>query len=310
MNKKCSICGKREFPILRQKRCVGCIARLNEEVYFRLNKNKRPKFSADLLLTEYVLNHSSLTELAKNYNVSKPALIYWFKYYEIPLRTISQGLKKKIDSEFFSDLNPDSAFLLGYIFTDGDLQLNKKTNRHFLRLYGKYQNDLVLALNLLKSTAKIQQRKAVMTESIRQAKVYFIHVADETLIGDLMDLGMVRNKNSKIKFPNITEDLNNHFIRGCWAGSGHVYVDKNAKINSGIVLASIDLIQKIETILNGQGLKKRKIFEHKHTKTKSYYFRYSQRDTKLLYHYLYKGATYKNTINHQSQVFVDFFKNK
>jgi len=307
MNKKCTVCGKREFPILRQKRCIKCIALLNEDTYYHL-RNKRPRISANFLLNEYFLDKKSLSEIATDLDTSKQSLLYWFKYYEIPLRSLSDGLKKKIDSDFFSELNPDSAFLLGYIFTDGDLQFNKKTGKHFLRLYSKFQSDMLMVLRLINSSAKIQQRKAIMTESIRQGNIYFIHIADESFINDLIELGMVRNKNTKIKFPDISEELYNHFIRGCWAGSGHVYIDKYGKINSGIVLASKELIEKIELILNTCGLKKRKIYEHKHTKTKSYYFRYSQGDTEKLYHYMYKGATDRNTVKHQSQIFVEYFK--
>lgn len=308
MNNKCIICDKREYPILRKRRCVRCIARSNEDNYKRQNPYKPLRFHADYLVKEYILNKKSLQEISNECGITKQAIVYWLKYYEIPIRSISEALKKRINSEFFADLNLDSAFLLGYIFTDGDLQFNKNTGHYFLRLYGKYYDDLEMVLKLIKSRAKIQQRKAVLTDSIRQGKVYFIHIADEKFISDLMDLGMVRNKNSKVKFPEIPEELYSHFIRGCWAGSGYAYIDKDGKFVSGIVLASKSLLERIEQILNSAGLKKRKIYEYKHTKTPSFYFRYAREDSEKLYHYLIKGATVKNTIKHQSRAFSEYFK--
>lgn len=308
MNNKCIICEKREYPILRKRRCIRCVARSNEDYYKKQNPHKLPRLSADYLVKEYILCRKSLQEISNECEITKPAIIYWLKYYEIPVRSITDAKKKKINSEFFEDLNPDSAFLLGYIFTDGDLQLNKNTGHYFLRLYGKFYDDLKMALNLIESEAKIQQRKEVLTDSIRQGKVYFIHIGDEKFISDLMRLGMVRNKNSKVKFPDIQEELFSHFIRGCWAGSGYAYIDKDGKFVSGIVLASKSLLERIEQILNSAGLKKRKIYEYKHTKTPSFYFRYAREDSEKLYHYLIKGATVKNTIKHQSRAFSEYFK--
>jgi hypothetical protein len=308
MNDKCVMCKSRKYPILRDRRCIRCIALLNEDLYKKRNPNKSPKLTADFLVNEYVLKNKSLTEVSLDCGITKQAVAYWLKFYEIPIRSISDSKKKRINSDFFRKINPDSAFLLGYIFTDGDLQLNKKTGNHFLRLYGKYSSDLSMVLRMIESKAKIQERKALMTDSIRQAKIYFIHIADETFIGDIMKYGMVRNKNSKIKFPKIPAEYFNHFIRGCWAGSGYAYNDTKGKLITGIVLASRDLIEKIEQILNSAGLKKRKIYQYNHTKTPSYYFRYSSGESLKLYKYLYKGASDRNTIKHQSAAFVQHTK--
>lgn len=307
MNLKCSVCGKVEFTILKEGLCIKCVALQKEKAYLEKNK-RRPRISARTLIKSYVIKNMPLTELSDKLDLSKPGLLYWFKYYEIPLKTISQGGKKRIKSNFFSVLNSDSAFLLGYIFTDGDLQYNKKNGKYFLRLYSKYKENLEMVLKLIGSSAKIQERRAIMTEKIRQGKLYFIHIADDSFINELISLGMVRNKNDKIQFPEIDKDLYSHFIRGCWAGSGYVYTNNYGRVISGIVLASKDLIERIEKILNSHGLSKRKIFEHKHTKTHSFYFRYSQGETEKLYHFLYKDASIRNTVAHQTKVFREHFE--
>jgi hypothetical protein len=262
---------------------------------------------SEYLLKEYLLSAKTFQDIATEKGITKGAVSYWLKYYEIPVRSNIEVLKKKINSSFFSKLTSDSAFLLGYFFTDGDLQFNIKSKEFFVRLYSKQKENLEMVLMLLKSDAKIQHRKAVMTEKIRQGELYFIHIADETFIADLISHGMVRNKNSKITFPKIPDNLVNHFIRGCWAGSGCIYSGKNGSITSRFVTGSKDLILSIESKLNNAGLKKRKIYSHKHTKSPSYYITYAREESMKLYRYLYAGADSRNVVKHQTEEFVSVF---
>ena len=167
-----------------------------------------------------------------------------------------------------------------------------------------------MVLKLIKSDAKIQERKAVMTDKIRQGKIYFIHIADQKFINDLMGFGMIRNKNSSIKFPNIPEEFISHFIRGCWAGSGCIYFSKEGSITTKFTYGSLEFITHIEKELNKVGLRKRKIYQNKHSKAPSYYFTYATENSGKLYKYLYKDARSKNSVKHQTVAFEKQFKNQ
>lgn len=306
MGQKCKICGEKKYPIFSSRRCVRCVAKSNEDIFKRLYPNKEIKLTSQFLVDEYILKAKSANEISKMCGLSHITVINWLKDYKIRVRTI-KDLKNKIDSNFFSQINAYSAFLLGYIFTDGDLQYNQKYDYYFLRLYSKYKTNLQMVLKLIKSDAKIQQRKAVMTHAIRQGKISFIHIADKKFISDLMGLGMIRNKNSSIKFPKIPKEFISHFIRGCWGGNGSIYYSKEGRAISQFTSASREFINRIEKELNDAGLPKRKIYEHKLTKSPSYYFRYSHQNSADLHRYLYRGTKNKNVIKHQTELFAQLY---
>lgn len=307
MNKKCILCEKRDFPILRKRRCIRCIANQNESSYKQQHPTKNPSLKSEYLLNEYLIKSRSLQDIASEKEITKQAVAYWLIYYEIPVRSNIEVLKKKIYSGYFSRLTADSAFLLGYIFTDGDLQYNNKTGKYFLRLYSKHKDNLEKVLKLLGSEAKIQHRKEVFTENIRQGEIHFIHIADEKIITDIINLGMVHNKNNLLCFPDIPPKMINHFIRGCWAGSGCVYYTKKGLISSRLVTGSLNFITRIEKELQKGGMKRRKIHSHKQTKSPSYYFSYAHNESWNLYRYLYKGANHSNTIRRHTDIFSNSF---
>jgi hypothetical protein len=309
MSQKCKICGEKKYPILSSRKCVRCAAKSKEDIFIRLYPNKEIKFKSQFLVDEYVINSKSVREIAKMCGLSNLTVNTWLGYYGIKTRT-KEDLKNKINSNFFSKINADSAFLLGYIFTDGDLQYNQKFRYYFLRLYSKYKTNLQMVLKLIKSDAKIQQRKAVMTDAIRQGKISFIHIADKKFINDLMGFGMIKNKNSSIKFPNIPAEFISHFIRGCWAGSGCIYFSKEGSIIARFTNGSLEFITHIEKELNKAGCGKRKIYQHKHTKSPSYYFSYATGDSSILHRYLYRDARSKNSVKHHTVAFEKHFGNK
>lgn len=282
------------------------MSKSNENYHRDHSPNKPISLTSDYLLLEYYVKKRSLRDIGNDCGFSRATVSNWLRYYEIPTRS-SKDLIKRINSDFFSKINPDSAFLLGYIFMDGDLQHNLKTDKYFLRLYGKYKDNLVMVLNLLQAEAIIQHRKAVLNEKIRQGELYFIHIADEKIISDLVSLGMIHNKNSYIKFPDIHKDYINHFIRGCWAGSGCEWFGKKGAINSKFVSGSIDFITRLEEELNKAGLKKRNIYKNKHSKSPSFYFTYATEESGKLYSYLYKGSNSTNTINRHTEAFEKAF---
>ena len=56
-------------------------------------------------------------------------------------------------------MSAQGAFLLGYIFTDGDFLFNEKTNQYFLRIYSKHLTQIEKLRKILKTDAKIQKRE-------------------------------------------------------------------------------------------------------------------------------------------------------
>ena len=118
---------------------------------------------------------------------------------------------------------------------------------------------------------------------------------------------MISDKNQEIKYPNIHSKLHNHFIRGCWTGSGCVTLDGNTLL-SQITIGSLEFLKSIEQVLFNAGLKKRNIYENKNSKKPSYVIRYATGESEKLYKYLYKGKTTLTICKRQESLFKEKFQ--
>lgn len=214
--------------------------------------------------------------------------------------------EKLINEETFTNLNSESAYLLGFIYADGFLGFHKHTGQHYLRIYSKQKYKIENARQIFRSTTPIVHIPEKINENTKQGELFYLHVGNQTIIEDLIDLGMVERKNNAIKFPYLTEDLYPHFIRGAWAGKGCVS-NSNGAIFSYFTIGSIDFISSLERHLRSQGLSKQTILANKRSKKPSYRIRYSVADTKKLYEYLYADYGEFTICNEQEKLLRDFF---
>ena len=215
-------------------------------------------------------------------------------------------IEKQINEDTFTNLNAETAFLLGFIFADGFLGFHKNTGLNYLRIYSKYRYRIENVREILKSKARINHVKEKYNGEIKQGKLFYLHIGNETIIEDLIDLGMVEKKNNNIKFPYLPAELYPHFIRGAWSGKGSVLINKNS-IFSTFSIGSIEFITDLEEHLHQNGLTKQKIQQSKLSKKPSYKIKYSINDTKKLYEYIYSCVTDLTICKEHSFVLETFF---
>lgn len=125
----------------------------------------------------------------------------------------SNKRKARLDEEFFSTIDSEEkAYILGFLFADGYLESNER----------------VVTLNVSKKDIdviyKIKDSMHCENE-IRQSSTkncVRLYMASIKLVSDLKKLGFDRNKSLTISFPDISDGLIRHFIRGFFDGDGHV----------------------------------------------------------------------------------------
>ncbi|RKF03629.1 hypothetical protein C8N26_2019 [Tenacibaculum lutimaris] len=305
MKRKCSACDNKEnLTIYPNKLCQRCFSKKKEDEL--LIKGIKLPISSKHLIDNYLVREKPIRLIALENNLKPHKISSILDYYLIPKRNFADINKKSINENIFQDLNTESAYLLGYIFTDGHLALNKKKNQFFLHIYSKYKYQLENVKEIFKSNSKIQYRRQTNYGGIVQGEIYWIYIENQKIIKSLLGLGMTTNKNTSIKFPEIPEHLKNHFLRGCWAGSGCVSLYKNT-ILSQITIGSIDFIEEIERYLNLNGLKKRNIYSNKNSKKDSYVIRYATKDSEKLYKLLYGNKTQHTTCKRHEKKYVEKF---
>jgi hypothetical protein len=214
--------------------------------------------------------------------------------------------QKQINHETFTDFNDETAYLLGFIFADGFLGFHKNTGLNYLRIYSKHRYKIENIKQILQSKTEIVHIREKMNGTIKQGELFYLHVGNQEIIEDLIDLGMVERKNDKIQFPYLPSNLLPHFIRGLWSGKGSISMYKGT-ILSTFSIGSIDFISDLENHLHAQGLSRQKIQINKNSKKPTYKIRYSISDTKKLYDYIYSNVTDLTISQDQENLLREFF---
>lgn len=134
---------------------------------------------------------------------------------------------KNIDSE-------EKAYWLGFIYADGYISLNKKTNSGVvgIDLQSRDIEHLKKFNKSIDGNYKIitRQRPCLLSpyteklNSLCSIRIYSI-----TMMNDLLSQNIQFNKTYKNEFPIVRDDLIPHFIRGYFDGNGCIYLKTRHK---------------------------------------------------------------------------------
>lgn len=266
------------------------------------------------IMEEYYRNGRSLAEIAKNCGCSRQYVYKRAIDYAIPLRgkryarslayergkiaferTDEEGNRQTVtlqkntyNETFFSSWSAKMAYVLGVIYTDGNLSPQSSTcSIGRLTLAQKEPELLEKVLALMGCNARLLYRKEIRLEKTTAGAVHYFHITNDKIYTDLIELGLMPNKSRSIKFPQIPPEYVRHFIRGCWDGDGSFYYEKpRGGLKGSFVSGSLEFIKGIVNELERAGLSRRTIHATK-GKSPSYYLKLNRPDCVKLYHYLY-----------------------
>ena len=198
--------------------------------------------SMDELEFDYDKLKMSLSDMARKYNCTRQYIHKLLNEFEIKRRDQSTareialtkgkiafiredefGIKTKVtlqknieNKDFFKSWSPAMAYVLGVIYTDGNL-ITARTSR--FSVAQKEPELLQKILSLMGSNAKLYLSKQRATGN----PIYQFSIGNNDMYEDLLRLGLNPNKSLSSAFPQIPESSVRHFIRGCWDGDGSIY---------------------------------------------------------------------------------------
>lgn len=337
---RCVKCGTTEVSHLSRGYCRTCYHKLIEKRHKDLNRIRKygyssAKLTKQYLINEYVKKKKSLGDIALECNCSRQYVYKRLKHHEISPREKSEArsiaLKNKkvtriksdengetlitlrkvnINKKFFSSWSEMMAYVLGVIYTDGNLQRSKlhrpggklTDTSYKFTITQKEPELLIKVLSLMKCDAKIY---CIKNNNIERS-AYTFQVGSKKIYKDLMSLGLHSKKSLTIDFPDIPKRYVRHFIRGCWDGDGTVYIDKRSRrIRSSFVSGSQKFIEGFAKALADAGLPKRRIYVLNRGRNPSYTIRFSERDCAKLYHYLYDRVPESQYLSRKHKIFYE-----
>ena len=161
--------------------------------------------SNQLNLTEYIIN-KVVKEFCPNAKAIKQVN-----------RSNSDAVKYELNTNYFNELNPESAYWLGFIFADGSLQKHRLT----IRLASKDIEHLNKFKKCLNFNGNIVE-KTNNTNYKNNSSMAYLEINSVELIRSLKKYLPIGKKSDSISIPNIDNELIPHFIRGYFDDDGFV----------------------------------------------------------------------------------------
>ena len=213
---------------------------------------------------------------------------------------------KKYDRDFFKRWSKDMAYILGFLYADGNITKTKR-GTHFISAYSADRNLLIAFKKVMSFEHKISKRNS------SSGCVFRFQIGSREYFDDLGRIGLTPNKTKRMFVPKIPNDFLPDFIRGYFDGDGNVWcgymnkkrVKKTKVLSVSFTSGSKMFLKKLLDVLRQNGVKGGSIFD---IKNKNYSrISLSTLDSLILYKFMYNG---KDAIflNRKKSVFERFIK--
>lgn len=329
------------------------------------------KLNYKYLQEEYGNKKRSLGDIAKDCDCSRQYVYKKLIEFDIRLRTLKEARelacdrnkiefkridesgherlvildKIRVNDSFFSSWSKEMAYVLGTVYTDGNLDPSSKLDPSRkttlktprLTIAQKEPELLNKVLKLMDCNAKLYYHGKRKYETGIAGDLHWFHINNEKIYSDLINLGLSPNKSKNIKFPNIPKELARHFIRGCWDGDGSVYFERK-NLAASYISGSKKFIERLVEELHKIGISKsglsykfesgKRVLQHatkemlskypdgrfplvifKHNRANAYYIKIRGKENiEKLFHYFYDGVDESMYLTRKYNVFVKGFK--
>lgn len=194
-----------------------------------------------------------------------------------------------IKHNFFQIWTPQMAYILGFMFADGNLDRNNIT-----LAFEQQARDVEILEKIKKS-----MQSAHKIESTKKSKYVRLRINSRQIIQDLKKLGATHNKSKYCTCPNIPKQFLQHFLRGFLDGDGWVVVrtkDNRHEINIGLCHGCkkflLELVNQIvsEKYLTTNNFRTRQKISRKGTESLLYQIEWYSHNAIKLLDWIYKDA--------------------
>lgn len=344
---QCVRCGTTESQHIARGLCVRCYTRdINERNQRpRRTRSRNTKWSRavthipltkEILEREYIELQKSTPDIAREYGYSRAQISTKLKSYGIPVRSLKEarGLamdkgkliferidrlgekenvvlqKTNVNEEFFYKWNPEMAYVLGVIYTDGNIgkmsirgSQGKRVQLGRLAVTQKEPELLQKILKIMGADVNLYYKTRRIYGGVVSGEVYYFYINNDVICDSLIALGVTPKKSLTIKFPVIPQEYVRHFIRGCWDGDGSVFIEKRSgELKASFGCGSKEFIESMVNELEKVGLAKRNIYQDKRSKN-FHYFKITGGECGILYKYFYKDVPEEIYLNRKHELF-------
>ncbi len=148
------------------------------------------------------------------------------------------GIKFKVNERFFDKWSAEMAYLLGFIYADGNLMYDKWSRGKYLSVTSTDKEIIFLMRKLMDS----EHRVHVSAPRDNRKFQFRLRIGNANLYDSLMRRGLYPNKSLTISFPQIPKKALRHFVRGYFDGDGCVNIYRSKGVKQAIILRKLSVI--------------------------------------------------------------------
>ena len=195
---------------------------------------------------------------------------------------------KKINKDFFKKWTSEMAYILGFLFADGNIIFTKR-GTWFWSLQITDKEILEKIKIEIDSSHTISERKTIQSHK----RLYRLQIGSKEMCNDLLRLGLTERKSKTITFPKVPKKYLADFLRGYFDGDGGVWVgpknkNKNSKnyiISTFFTSGSEKFLISLRKILAENGLLGGSLVK----KERGFDLKYSVKDSLILCKIMYNS---------------------
>lgn len=233
------------------------IKNLRQNGYVIKNKQNEKPSCIKNFVEEYKTKQTSISELAKKYNLSDSTIRKWLHKENIETPNL-QNVTKFNENVFDRIDTEEKAYWLGFIFADGYIAKRRYTFELSLAITDKE--------HLYKFNSFMQYQGDNVKLDFKRNRCRW-SIVNKHLWNVLNNYGCVPKKSLVLKFPNIEnfrKELAIAFIRGYCDGDGSLFLTKNNSPRISI-LGTEDVLSNMNDLLLNQN---KKLYKHRNNLTK------------------------------------------
>jgi len=339
---KCTNCGTTDIKHIAKGLCKKCYNLNIESEHKKHTRHHRGVaedfLTKDKLIELYVVKRMSLTDIGRIAGCTRVNVHYKLKRFGIKARSktaartlaLDQGKIKttridefgdeneityqkiRYNENFFKVWSSEMAYVLGLIYTDGNLHIRKYKSGYQLGILAFAQKDKELVekfLQLMDCDAKIRFKKRKEFKNTTAGELYYFSIGNNDIANDLMQLGITPDKSLNMTFPDIPKEYLRHFIRGIFDGDGSVYIENKKYIRVKLLSGSKQFIHSLNQSLIEAGFPVRPIYGGTESSKNAFFIRYnSDDDVAKFYDYIYSGVNQNIYYSKKKEIFLNHFQ--
>ena len=210
-----------------------------------LSEERRSKPTPDDLRYLYEELKLSQNHIGSVFNCSEATIRNWMRSAALESRSNFETKTSHYNAMFFKEWSPAMAWVLGYIYTDGNI------NRGRVEIASMDRELLEKVRALITQHLSI---KSARQSYDRNRRINRLRIQHKEMVDDLHKLGLEEEKSLVMVFPDVPENCMRHFIRGCWDGDGGFSDDGNRRLSAHYTCGSEKFIKRIAVELFSAGI--------------------------------------------------------